>query len=47
MKKFKKILKILILSPVFLIGMILIIIGVLGASSLILGKKIMKKIGAL
>jgi hypothetical protein len=47
MKKIKKILKVILLSPVFLIGMLCLILGALGVATFILGEKIMKKIGAL
>lgn len=43
----KKILKIIILSPIFLIGALFMIIGALGVSILVIGETIMRKIGAL
>ena len=42
-----KILKMIVLSPVFTIGTILMIIGAIGVYTLRIGEKIMKKIGAL
>jgi hypothetical protein len=47
MKKIKKILKIIVLSPVFLIGMLFLILGSFGVATFILGETIMKKIVSL